>query len=100
MRPEDAPHPSWHTQVRRALDGYFDTRTSVLVERVVELADPDHLEDEAALADLFTTFVDALEERYGRNDPGWRDASAAFLAREFDRQVDERRRFNRSLLDR
>ncbi len=84
-------------QVNRALDGYFDTRTSTLVERVVDLVDPDDLDDDAALTALLDAFLDVLEERYGRADPGWRDASAALLGVEFDRQVEERRRFHRSL---
>lgn len=83
----------------RVLDGYFDVKTTTMIERVVGVATEDELEDEALADALFESFVALLEERYDRADPGWRESAEAFLRVEFDRQVDAARRFSASFDD-
>lgn len=74
------------------LDGYFDLRTQALVGRVVNTTSVEQLRDDDALDELFGAFVEVLDERYGRRDPGWLPAAERMLRAEFDRQVDEQRR--------
>lgn len=81
-----------HARLERILDGYFDQRTGRLIDRVVSTATVDQLADDDALDELFEAFMEVLEERYGRNDPGWRPAAERMLRAEFDRQVAEQRR--------
>lgn len=83
-------------RLERLLEGYFDTRTSVMVERVIGAVSPDELEDADAVDALFADFVELLEERYDRADAGWRESAETFLRAEFDRQVDRAREWQRS----
>lgn len=78
--------------LEHALDGYFDLRTQALVGRVVNTTTVEQLRDDDALDALFGAFVEILDERYGRSDPGWRPAAEQMLRAEFDRQVDDQRR--------
>jgi hypothetical protein len=77
--------------LQRALDGYFDLRTQVLVGRVVGAATLDQVRDDDEVDALFEAFMDVLDERYGRADPGWRPAAEVMLRAELDRQVAEQR---------
>lgn len=81
------------------LAGYFDLKTAVMVERAVAVATPEQLADDAELDLLFTDFVDVLEDRYDRADPGWRASFESFLRIEFDRQVEQARGFERQFDD-
>lgn len=84
-------------QLRRLLEGYFDTRTQELVRGVVKTASPEELTDDAAMDALFDEFVELLRERYDREDPGWRREAVSFLRGEFDRQVERARASRRDL---
>jgi hypothetical protein len=77
--------------LERTLDGYFDLRTQVLVGRVVGAATIEQIRDDDEVDALFEAFMDVLDERYGRTDPGWRPAAEAMLRAELDRQVAEQR---------
>ena len=79
-------------RLEHILDGYFDLRMQALVGRVVNATTVDQLRDDDALDELFEAFVEVLEERYGRDDPGWRPAAERMVRAEFDRQVAEQRR--------
>lgn len=86
-------------RLERLLDGYFDLRTSVLVERVIGTIGPDELADPVALDRLFDEFVELLAARYDRADAGWRDHAEALLAAEWERQLEAARAFERSIDD-
>lgn len=86
-------------RLSRVVDGYFDTKTETMVERVIGTASPEVLDDEDQLDALFEAFVEMLEERYDRADPGWRESAEVFLRTEFDRQVDRARAFAASFDD-
>lgn len=77
--------------LERALDGYFDLRTQALVGRVVNAASIEQLRDDNEVDALFGAFMDLLDERYGRADPGWRPAAEVMLRAELDRQIDQQR---------
>jgi hypothetical protein len=77
--------------LERALDGYFDLRTQALVGRVVAAASIEQLRDDDEVDALFEAFMDVLDERYGRADPGWRPAAQSMLRAELDRQVADQR---------
>ncbi len=83
----------------KVLDGYFDTKTSTMVERVVGVATPDELDDPDEVDALFLAFVTLLEDRYDRADPGWRESAETFLRAEFDRQIEQARAFTASFDD-
>jgi hypothetical protein len=87
-------------RLERVLDGYFDLRTAVLVERVLGAATPDELADPVALDALFDEFLELFAARYDRADAGWRESAEALLAAEWDRQLEAARAFERSLDDR
>lgn len=84
-------------RLEHVLDGYFDLRTSAMVERVLatataaELCDPDELDR------LYAAFVALLEARYDRADAGWRAGAESLLAAEWDRQVEAAQAFEREL---
>ena len=80
-----------HAHLGRILDGYFDLRTQALVGRVVTTTTVEQLLDDDELDALFGAFMEVLEERYGRRDPGWRPAAEQMLRAEFDRQIDQQR---------
>ena len=82
-------------RLEQVLDGYFDLRTSTMVERVLGTATPAQLADPDELDRLYETFVSLLEDRYDRADPGWRAGAEALLAAEWDRQVEAARAFER-----
>lgn len=84
-------------RLEQVLDGYFDLRTSVLVERVLATASPAQLADPDALDQLYGAFVSLLEDRYDRADAGWREGAEALLAAEWDRQVEAAQAFERDL---
>jgi hypothetical protein len=93
-RGDEEPHrmdEDLRRHLGRALDGYFDLRTQALVGRVVTAASIDQLRDDDEVDALFEAFMDLLEERYGRADPGWRPAAQTMLRAELDRQVAEQR---------
>ena len=80
-------------RLEQVLDGYFDLRTSAMVERVLATATEAELADPEELDRLYATFVALLEERYDRADAGWRAGAEALLATEWDRQVEAARAF-------
>lgn len=84
-------------QLTRVLDGYFDLRTAVIVDRAQSLLTLDDLADAGAADRLFDDLVDVLVERYGRDDPGWAASARALLRAEWDRQLDATRAFYASL---
>lgn len=84
-------------RLERVLDGYFDLRTSTMVERVLGTATPEQLADPQELDRLYAEFVALLEDRYDRADPGWRAGAESLLAAEWDRQVEAARAFEASL---
>lgn len=83
--------PELHAHLERVLDGYFDVRTGVLVGRVVNATSVEQLRDDDALDAVFDAFMEVLDARYGRTDPGWRPAAETVLRAEFDRQAAEQR---------
>lgn len=84
-------------QLRRLLEGYFDTKTQELVRGVVQTASPEELTDDDAMDALFDEFVGLLRERYDREDPGWHAEAVSFLRGEFERQVERARASRRDL---
>ncbi len=80
----------------RVLDGYFDTKTTTMIERVLGTASSEELADDAAMDELFAAFAGLLEDRYDRADPGWRASADAFLRVEFERQLEAARAFDRA----
>jgi hypothetical protein len=84
-------HADRHELLHHALDGYFDVRTQTLVGRVVNATDLEQLRDDEEVDALFEAFMDVLDTRYGRTDPGWRPAAEAMLRAELDRQVAQQR---------
>lgn len=90
------PADRLRARLEQVLDGYFDVRTAAMVQRVIGTATPDEVDDPAAMDRLFAQFVALLEERYDRDDPGWRASAESFLRAEFDRQLDDARAFNAS----
>lgn len=95
-RQESTVPPPRHEQLERVLDGYFDVRTAVIVARVQSLLTLDELEDPEATESLFDDLVEAVERRYGRDDPGWAASTEAFLRAEWDQQLEKNREFYRS----
>lgn len=95
---DDPPtDPDRRQRLHRLLDGYFDTKTQELVRGLLATASGGQVEDDDAMDELFDEFVGLLEDRYDRDDPGWRDDAVAFLRAEFDRQVEQIRTSRRRL---
>lgn len=86
-------------RLERVLDGYFDLRTAVLVERVIGTVTPDELADPVALDEILQVFLDLLTSRYDRADAGWRESAEALVAAEWERQLEAARAFERSITD-
>lgn len=88
------------TRLEQVLDGYFDVKTTTMVERVVGTATSEQLADADEMDRLYATFVGLLEDRYDRADPGWRASAESLVKAEFDRQVEQAREFERAFDDR
>lgn len=91
--------PSRQTRLEAVLDGYFDVRTSAIVDRAQSLLSLDDLDDQAVTDEMFEDLIELVERRYGRDDPGWHDATRSFLRAEWERQLDATRAFYASFED-
>lgn len=83
-------------RLEQVLDGYFDLRTSAMVERVLATATESELSDPEELDKLYAAFVGLLEARYDRADAGWRESAESLLAAEWDRQIEAAQAFERA----
>lgn len=84
-------------RLERVLEGYFDTKAHIMVQRALATASTAELHDDDAIEALREEFLGLLEDRYDRDDPGWRPAAESFLRGEFDRQVRAARQRDREL---
>ncbi len=75
------------------LDGYFDTKVGELVRRAVATATPQELADDVALDELREVFLTRLRDRYVHADRAWNDEAEVLVRGEWDRWVEQDRRF-------
>lgn len=81
--------------IEDVLDGYFDLRIREMVAAVLRSVDEDGLADDDTVDAVRDTFLQVVLERYGRETPGWREATERLVSGEFERQVEEARHLQR-----
>lgn len=87
--------PPSRQHIEDVLEDYFDLRIREMVAEVLRSLDEEELADDDAVDEVRDTFLEVALERYGREAPGWREATEHLVTGEFERQVEEARRLQR-----